>query len=360
MKIINTDSPWPNRIIALLFAIVLFVFVQSENNSRTSTNSPTNGASVTSVEVVTDVPITIDMDTERFFVSGLPETATIRLEGSQSILTQTLGTRNFEIVTPDLNELGPGEHTIQLQTRRLSESLSYSIMPAEVMIKIEEKSVINHDVSAEFNDSSLASGYTAGTPIVTPDNVRISGAKSVIDKISEVSVLVLPDGTDITEDIEMTLPILVFDRNGELLNVNVEPSQVTVTVPVKGTHRNVPIVLRQSGEPHPNYNYELLLAEGEPENVTIRGREELLSAMENFAVEIDVSGVTESVTRSIRLTGPRGVIVERPELIKVIIRVTPVEEDSSEEEDTSGNGDATDEESDTSSQSTSSEGNSGN
>lgn len=337
MKMENQSNPWISRLISFMFAILLFTFVQSKNNTQMRTTSPTNGASVTSVEVVTDIPISIDVDRDKYFVSGLPETATLRLEGSQSILTQTLATRNFEITTPDLNDLGPGTHVIKLQAKKLSNSLTYSIMPAEVTVEIEEKAVEDHAVSVEFNSSALAEGYAAKKPIVNPETVRISGAKSTIEKISEVSVIVMPDGNSIDEDIEMTLPVLVFDKNGELLNVNLEPSQVTVTIPVEGTSRNIPIVLRQTGDAHPDFTYELELADGERNNATVTGKEEMLKSLENLPLEVDVSGVTESTTRKIRLIPPSGVTVQRPETVEVVIRVKrkPDNEDSSSEDTTS-------------------------
>ena len=334
MRLEKTDNPWPTRIVAICFAILLFTFVKSKNNSQTNTTNPNNGASVTSVEVVTDIPITIDVDSEKYFVSGLPETATIRLEGSQSILTQTLATRNFEITTPDLNNLGPGTHTVELEGKGLSSSLNYSIMPSEVNVVIEEKSVVEHSISVEFNSSSLADGYIARKPIVSPEKVVISGAKSTIDKISEVSVVVLPDGNDITEDIEMTLPVLVFDKNGELLNVNIDQKQVDVTIPVEGTSKTIPIVLRKIGEENPDYTYELELSEGEKDSATVTGKETLLKSLENLPVEIDVSGVTESTTRKATLTGPSGLKILQPESIEVIIRVKRKTTDSSDEDST--------------------------
>src|SRR5699024_3410389 len=147
MKMERQSSPWASRLVSLLFAILRFTFVQSKNNTNTRTTSPANGASLTSVEVVTDIPISIDVYRDKYFVSGLPETATLRLEGSQSILTQTLATRNFEITTPDLNTLGPGTHVIELEAKKLSSSLTYSIMPAEVTVRVEEKAVEDHNVS---------------------------------------------------------------------------------------------------------------------------------------------------------------------------------------------------------------------
>src|SRR5699024_5202462 len=149
-------------------------------------------------------------------------------------------------------------------------------------------------------------------------------------------------GNNIAEDIEMTLPVLVFDKNGDLLNVNLEPSQVTVTIPVEGTSRNLPLALRQTGEANPEYVYELELLDGERNNVTVNGREEMLKTLENLPVEVDVSGVTESTTRKVRLNPPNGVTIIRPETVEVVIRVKKKTDEDQEEEDTSSEESASD------------------
>ncbi|WP_027109034.1 CdaR family protein [Lacticigenium naphthae] len=330
----RSDNPLFQKFIAIVFAILLFAFVNYENSSRIQSTNPIDGASITGVEVVTDVPITIDINQDVYFVSGIPETATIRLEGPQAILTQTLATQNFDIVTPDLSEIGPGTHIIELEAEGLSNSLNYSIMPTEVEVTIEEKSSVTLSVNVEFNDSSLADGYEAGEPVLSQTEVQISGARSRVESVNEVTVIVMPDGTDFTEDIEMTLPILVFDSSGELLDVNVNPKQIDVTIPVNGTEKSVPIVLRETGTGEPDYAYSLELAQGQPENVTLTAMENILAEMNNFPVEIDISGVTESTIRTIPLEGTEDVEIITPSQIDVVIRANK-ETNDGEETDTS-------------------------
>lgn len=323
MKGSSNKSPWPSRLLSLLFAVLLFSFVHYENNSRVQSTSPSNGASITSVEVLTDIPIGINIDKDRYFVSGIPETATVRLEGPQAILTQTLATRNFEIVTPDLDDLGPGTHVIRLGAEGISNQLDYSIMPSEFPVVIEEKVTKEFDINVEFDTAYLEDGYEAGTPQLSQDTVVISGAASTVEQVNQVAVVVVPEEGNITEDIEATLSILVFDASGELLNVNVEPSQVDVYIPVEGTQKSLPVALRQTGTADPNYEYTLELEQGENESVLVTGEQNLLEDMGNFVVEVDVSGVTESTLRTVPLPVPDGITEVMPEELDVVIRVSP-------------------------------------
>src|SRR5690606_22948987 len=170
-KIMN--SPWFLRIVALGFAALLFTYVNNENSKQINANNRSGGATVNSTEMITDLPVLVDIDQEKYFVTGIPDSVSILLEGSTAILLNTLTTESFDIVTPDLNELGEGTYTIELLPSGLSDDLNYTIYPAEVKITIQERVSENYDVSVLFNEDSLARGYEAGEPIVDSDTVLI-------------------------------------------------------------------------------------------------------------------------------------------------------------------------------------------
>lgn len=330
----NMDNPWISKLVALVFAITLFSFVALENQSRIRSTNPTDGASITSSEVITNLPIDINIDRDLYFVSGIPETATIRLEGPQAILTQTLATQNFNIATPDLNEYGPGRHVVRLDAEGLSSQLNYSIMPTELTLEIEEKVVQEHEVRVQFNERThLADGYTADTPVLSNETVVISGAESTMEQISDVTVVVMPDGSDIIEDINMTLNVLVLDETGDPLNVNISPQQIEVTIPVQGTQQTLPLNLEEIGTPHEDYEFDLEFAQGEPEDINLTGDSNVLEEMDEFTVEVDVSGITESTIRTIPITLPEGISESDPDEVDVLIRVSPTEEDDEDEDD---------------------------
>lgn len=325
----NMENPWIAKLVAFVFAVTLFSFVALENQSRIQSTSPTDGASITSSEVITNLPIDINIDRDLYFVSGIPETATIRLEGPQAILTQTLATQNFNVATPDLNELGTGRHIVRLEAEGLSSQLNYSIMPNELTLEIEEKVVEEHEVRVQFNESMhLAEGYTADSPIISNESVVISGAASTMEQITDVTVIVMPDGSDLTEEINMTLNVLVLDETGDPLNVNISPQQIDVTIPVQGTQRTLPLNLEEIGTAHEDYEFVLEFAQGEPENIDVIGESTVLEEMNNLNVEVDVSGITESTIRTVPITLPEGISETDPSEVDVLIRVTPIEDDS--------------------------------
>ncbi|SFH88915.1 CdaR family protein [Pisciglobus halotolerans] len=327
-KIMN--SPWFTRIIALAFSILLFTYVNYENNDRYST--AIGGATVNSSEVITNLPIAVDVDKDRYYVTGLPETATIRLEGTTAILLNTITTQNFSIVTPNLNELGKGTHTIQLLTRGLPGELSYSIYPSEVTVTVEERRSEEHEVSVNFDERLLASGYEAGTPILDKKTVEVSGSSATMERVRHVGVNVEVE-KGITKDISQKLPVTVTDAEGNPLDVSVEPSEVTVTIPITTHHKEVPVVLSETGTKEPDTTYEIALAEGQKETVDVVGEKEELKEIIELPVAVDVTGIKETTTQEITPELPEGISSVKPESIKVKVTVKKTNEQATSESD---------------------------
>src|SRR5690625_1534115 len=100
------NSKWFVRAVSLAFAILLSVFVHFESSSTQSDSrvpSKTN-----KVETLYDIPLHIKIDSDRYVVSGVPETVNVSLEGTTSVLTPIVMQRNIE---------RSEEHTSELQSR---------------------------------------------------------------------------------------------------------------------------------------------------------------------------------------------------------------------------------------------------
>lgn len=336
-----TNSPWFLRIVAIAFAVLLFTYVNNENNRQFSTNNRSGGATVNSSEMITDLPVIVNIDQEEYFVTGIPESVSILLEGSTAILLNTLTTESFDIVTPDLNELGEGTFTIDLIPAGLSDELDYSLYPSEVTINIQKRASDNYDVSVLFNEDSLARGYEAGNPIVDTETVLIEGAASTLEQIANVQVR-LSEAENINSDISETLPVFVTDAAGNQLDVEVTPSEVNVTIPVSSNNKDLPISLIQSGTPVEGYTYDLEFAEGTDTTANIVAENSVLDSLTELQVPVNVSGITETSTVEISVPVPNNVISVFPETIEVEVTVTAEEEagnsDSDDEPDPPTNG----------------------
>lgn len=326
-----TNSPWFFRVLALGFAILLFTFVNNENNKQISANNRSGGATVNSSEMINDLPVLVNVDQDRYYVTGLPETASILLEGSTAILLNTLTTENFDIVTPNLNELGEGTYNIQLIPEGLSDELNYTIYPSEVTVSVQERASVEHEVAVQFDETALAEGYESGTPIIDSPTVTIEGAAATLEEIANVqAILSVEEGTD--TDISETVPVVVTDQAGNHLDVQVEPNEVTVTIPVESNAKEVPVSLVQTGAPESGYTYEIDYAEGQESTVSVAGNQDALESVSEIEVPVDVSGVTETSTMDVTVPVPEGASAVEPETVQVEVTVTQEETETNNEQ----------------------------
>ncbi|MDN6161586.1 MAG: hypothetical protein L0I79_02330 [Atopostipes sp.] len=322
------DSPIVKKILSLLIAILLFAFVNMENQSRFQSSSPTDGASITSSETISNLPIEVNIDTDKYFVSGIPDSATMRIEGPQALLFQTVATQNFVVSTPDLDELGTGTHSVELIAEGLSNDLKSSISPSVVNLTIEEKEVEEYDVSIEVDeDIDLAEGHEIVDPSLSQNIVTISGASSTMEEIDQVIVKLSSDDTEIKKDILSSAQVLVLDSEDELLNVNVSPQRVEILAPVVRTKKSLPIVLEEGVGKVPGYRYELSLSEDEDSKLTVQGDPTAISDLSNFVIDVNFQALTETSLVNIPVGDlPEGIEEIDREEVEVLIEVEEIED----------------------------------
>lgn len=321
---LNFDNPWIARIFSVLLSLGLFLFVNIENQNQFLTNEPTDGASLNNSEIIADLPIEVNIDTERYFVEGIPASATLRIEGPSAILFQTVATQGYTVTTPNLNNLGEGTHTVDLQVEGLADKIMWSVSPSTINVTIEEKVVEEYPINLEIDESiDIANGYEIVDPSLSTETVQLSGAASTMEQVSEVVVKIMSNERDINSDFVMSAQILVLNEKGEPLNVNATPSQIEVNVPVVRTQKRVPIVLRDGNDKAIGYDYTVSLTDGQENAITVRGNPEAIEALENFPIVVNFNRITESRVVTITIDDfPEGIDEVDKESIEVLIDVT--------------------------------------
>lgn len=324
----DKDNNWGTRILSFCIAVLLFFFVSYGKRSGFQSNTQNSGASVVSSEVLTDIPIEVNINTDKYFVTGIPDGATVRLEGPQAILFQTSVTQNFKVTTPNLNELGVGTHEVKLQATGLSNELKYSISPAQITITVEEREEREFPVEVEVSDKlDLAEGYSMGEPEVEEKTVKITGAASTLDKIDTVKAIVESDIQSINQDITIKANLVVLDKDGNPLNVNLSIPQVDVLIPVSETKKSLPIVLRMNGQ-QPGYKYKLDLNENESKNISVVGDTDAIKEMSNFPVNVNVANIEETQVVEVAIDDlPEGITEVSRKTVKILVKVTPPDEE---------------------------------
>lgn len=312
---------------SLLFSIMLFAYVQ-DSVQPSNTSSTIN---VSNSQTVSNVPINVILDTEKYKVSGLPDSVLVRLDGSASAILLATTNNSFKVMTPNLNELGPGQHTISLSVTGLSDDLKYVVSPQTVEIFIENKETVELPVEVQVNSEQLSPSHTAGTAIATPTTVSISGSSSLIQQIDKVLVsTILPAET--RSDYTSTGKVQVLDKSGNALAVTANPETVQVKVPISSVTKTLPITLVQSGSAGSQYSYSLSTTST---TTSVVGPQATLDELTYVPVNVDVSKITSSTTISTKIEPPAGVESVTPNVITVTISVVTSSVDSSAESSSS-------------------------
>ena len=302
-------------VISFILTMALFVYASESSPSRQSAAVSIQTTSNT----IGNVPVYVDMDSQLYTVTGLPESVTLRIEGSSSSLLAVAGNASYRVKTPNLNELGTGKHMITLQVTGLPSGVKGTVSPETVEIMIEKKATVELPVSVNVNRANLPGAYKSGQALVSPARVTISGPESLINQVENVlATVTVPENTK--ADYTSSVAVQALDATGKPLALKVEPEQVQVRVPITTNSKKVPLVLTTTGSAGSQYTYQL---KSDIKEVTILGSQEVLDRLTAIPVVVDVSQMTKTTTQAVKLTLPTGVDSVTPENISVEVVITP-------------------------------------
>ncbi|MFD2210339.1 YbbR-like domain-containing protein [Virgibacillus halophilus] len=306
-------SKWVVRAIALMFAVLLYVVVYTEND--TTKKDYSFFGSTDETQTIDDVPLNVRIDREKYVVSGVPDTVSVTVEGSNSNVTRAVKQRNFEVYV-DLTKLKGGEHNVEIESANVPDGLSVYMEPKTIDVVMEERSSKEYHVSADFvNQSQLPAGYELGNHEIKPDTVTITSSKSVIDRISLVKVFVnvagLKDSINNRE-----VPVKVYDSQGNELKVHMEPENVVVSAEINHPSKTVPVSVVTKGNPPEGYSLKSMKAD--IDKVKIYGTSSALADIDSVKTEpIDLSKVKKSGMIDTKLDLPDKVAAENGDELKV-------------------------------------------
>lgn len=292
------DNPWFLRITALLLALLMFFTVKAEEENNNS------AASNTMTEVIEDVPLEVYYDDTSLMVSGVPATVDVHITGPNSMVQTTQQIKDFTVFV-DLRNLALGEHRIRVQTENISEQLGVRIDPTFLNVMIEERVTQEFKIDAELNERLIAEGYVLKSISADPDTVTVSGPKSVIDSISFVKATVTESpGLNASLVAEARVRVLANDLT-KLDNVTIEPEVVEVEAIIEEYSKEVPISLLQTGTAPEGITVDEV--ETDIDTVKIFGPPTVVDAIEEYEVEVNISGVTLTDTAiEVELAAPEG------------------------------------------------------
>ncbi len=319
MDFLNTPSL--RFFLAIILAFTLWVFVsytQNPDRSIAYDNVP--------VDIEGLAPGLVVIDKE-----GLPRVQ--RPEVDITVLADDETVRNVRVsdLRPfvDLTGRGPGEHNVPVNvvtTRSLR--LRASAEPEYLLIRLDQE--ITRTVALTVETTGIVPfGFEARTPQVTSrgqpvTGVTVRGPQGRVERVAMVRARV--DIDRLTANYNSPRTLEPVDANGQpIAGVTVDPATVDVLVPIISSVglKRVPVVPSITGVPASGYIVAGVSVS--PLLVTLTGSSGPLDDAENVVTaDVDITGASQTLTRTVALILPRGTQLRFGEPTDAAVTVTIV------------------------------------
>ena len=218
---------------SILIAFLLF-FYATTTNYKNSVNTNQQQAKETYTNTVNNVPVSIEYDSEKYFISGFASTVTVDLIGSNRLILQREtdeATRSFQ-VKADLRDLDTGTHLVKLQVLDLPKGVNANLTPVNLSVKIGKRASKNFTVVGNIYDTQLAVGYSVSKITVGTSTVKVTSDEETLARVDRVEA-VITDASDLSENYTGTATLQAVDSQGQILPVifsqEVTSMQATIT-----------------------------------------------------------------------------------------------------------------------------------
>ena len=185
------------------------------------------------------------------------------------------------------------------------------VTPQNLSVNLDEKETQEFVVNVSRGDTKPGKDYEVGSLTANPEKVRITGPKSLVNKIDKVNATISLDGNtqDFTQDVNLT----IIDKNQEALSdsemnsLRIENNaKVSVTAKLWKIRQGVGISAGYVGSPASGYQVGTVTTV--PDTISVAGSTEGLETLTQNdntitipADSIDISGESRDVERKISL-----------------------------------------------------------
>lgn len=284
--------------ISLLIAIAAFFAIDSKTISLVDSYA----------EVLYDQKVEAIYNTETYVVEGLPETVDVTLIGKK--LDMSLAKQvSTGYVTVDISNLKEGTHKVTLNYESNIDTIDYKLDPSTVNINIYPKvSATKTAIIDTINKESLDTKLSVSKVTIDKTEIIIKGAEHTIKQVANVRALVdiqkLVDpeaGVMPLEDV----PLIAYDTNGKVVDVEMVPSKVTATINIDSPHKEVPIKVVPVGEVQ--FGKAISSITSSQTKVTVYGNQDIIDKIEYLPIEVDVDELSSNKEFNVTLVAPEGV-----------------------------------------------------
>jgi YbbR domain-containing protein len=304
----------------ILFSVALAIVVWIAAVTETDPNQTQNYTNPVSVKVIgLDPGLLISKQSVTSVVLNIsaPRSIHNRLANSPELIQAFINlsgkTEGDYSLTPQID--------LKIRPAKVSK-----LTPQTIDISLEKIASTQLDVSLR-QSGTLPIGYEAGEPKLNQTQAKVSGPTSQVQKVNQLVALL--DISNLSSNLTRTIILHALDSRGvEVAGVSLEPTKVTVELPVKqlGGYRNVFVKIVTSGQIAPDFYLTGIVAD--PPNITIYATDpEVANNMPSFieTVPIDLNGASLSFASTAILNLPQGIQLVGDQTVSVQVGLAPVE-----------------------------------
>ncbi|MEG2625255.1 MAG: CdaR family protein [Christensenella sp.] len=215
---------WKMKLIALIFAFILWSFVIAESNPPKT-------------KIFKEIPVTYtaaDEVKQKGLMSTMPLTellksVTVTAQANADAL-QYLNENMIQVSVDLSNITAAGEYTLPVKgTTTLSQGKIISVEPSTVTINVEE--IISKDVPVDVQlAGERKEGLYYGEPVLESPTVLVTGSRTNVDKVAKAVCSI--DISQMTEATTASYQVTYVDSNGASLQGNLFTGSASVIVEV--------------------------------------------------------------------------------------------------------------------------------
>lgn len=198
--------------------------------------------------------------------------------------------------------------------------------PEKIFVRVE--SIVEKELPINQKiEGSAAEGLTVGSVDLDSEKIKVKGPKSVIDNLSEATIVLKMNGESV--DFDRTLTVAAYDENGEAIpNLEFNPSEVKAKVSVVKASNNKTVGIKVVTSGNPKTGYYVSSISVNPAVVDITGVKTVLSNL-NYVetVPVDITNNSSDISKDVSLNLPNGIVLQTGSSSKVKINIKFSEND---------------------------------
>lgn len=297
--------------LALLFALLLFF---NANSSSTNRITHTNQTFDTTVY---DVPIQVEYDESKYYVSGFPDTVTVHLSSINRIkLAQEASseTRSFKVVA-DLTKQGPGTVDVILRVINLTSGVEAVVDPATISVTIEKKVTKTFSIHPIIDDKIVNEGYEISKVALSQNEVSVTTGEQTMTQIAEVQAK-LNANRSASKSFSEDVRLQAVNEAGEVLPVTIDPATVTAEVEITAPTKKVGVSFYQEGTLEKGIDH--FIFQSKTNEVTATGPNSLLADINQVEVPVDITQLRKESTLLIEIPTKTEGVTFSPKTLQVV------------------------------------------